>query len=289
MTRQDLSDCMTSDELARLFERAFGTWQSSSPGSEERRETPRIPTGEAKRIFVVFYAYKGREVELNGRAPIVDISADGLGITLMEPLPVGAIVCFAVDGQAGDRNHGVAVVVRSVKHEDGYRIGLTFAESARSLDVDPSVDEVDACPASTAGHLGGFKGLRQAAAVAYHVLTQCRPAREKLETTVYDKKASFIVEAKLFRYNAALFVEGRKIACRSGALRDRLRSVFSHMAAPTIIHLESGGFSAWATLRPHTVTGCSLGIGLQLKQQVYSRVASSVPVPLEPPPLDSRA
>ena len=289
MTREDLSGCVTNEELARLFEHAFGTWQSSSPDHEGRRETPRVLTGEAKPIFVVSYAYKGREVELNRRAPIVDISADGLGVTLAESLPVGAVVCFAFEGRGGDRNYGVALVAWSVKHQDGCRIGLTFAESARCLEVDPPADEVEAHPASAQGRRGGFNGLRQAAAVAYRVLTQRRSACEKLETTVYDKKASFVVEAKLFRYSAALFVEGRKIAHRSGMLRDRLRSVFSDVATPTIIHLEGGGFSAWAALRPHAVTDCSLGLSLQLKQQVYSRVASSVPLRLEPLSLDSRA
>jgi len=59
MTREDLSGCVTNEELARLFEHAFGTWQSSSPDPEGRRETPRVLTGEAKPIFVVSYAYKG--------------------------------------------------------------------------------------------------------------------------------------------------------------------------------------------------------------------------------------
>jgi hypothetical protein len=346
--RQDLNGCVTNEDLAQLFDHAFGTWQAGVDRSDGRRETPRIASGQTKPIFVASYAHAGREVDLNQRATIADVSADGLGIVQAEPLPVGAVVCFAFDDQDGDRHYGVAMVVRVAKHEGAYRIGLTFTENARSLDIDGSSDEVDGSPVaaerwtltldrlkeavttftrvfkksemrdggsegqgargrrglidrwreaagaagltfergelSSGGKSGstppdalpgwaqGFSRLRAAAAVAHRVLTQRQAAHRQLDISVYDRKARFVVEAKLFRYVAALHVEGREVVRRVGRLRDRLYSLFYETATPTLLHLESGGFSAWAALRPHAVADCGLDLSLPLKQQIYSRV-----------------
>lgn len=269
----DVTGCITNDELAELFEQAFGRWRSCPHDARGRRETPRVLTREGKSIFAASCAYDGRDVTLNRRAEIVDISADGLGIVLPEPLPVGAIVCFAFDNDSGERNYGVALVVRSARVDDGHRIGLVFTENARSLEVDSSTDEAEACPDRAEERHGDFHRLRKAAAAARRVITQRGSAQRTLRTNVYDKRASFIVEAKLFRFTAALWVEGKRIVRRSGMLRDRLGNLFCDAAIPTLIHLKGGGFSAWATMQANAVTDCRLGPSLSLKQQFRSRVA----------------
>jgi hypothetical protein len=267
----DLAGCLTNEDLARLFERAFGTWQEGQAEQKCRRQTPRIKADVAKPIFLVSYAYDGREVELNRRAYVVDISADGLGIALPDPLPVGAVACFAFDGLTGMRNYGAALVVRSASHEDGFRIGLSFAESAQSLELGEPAMEAAVCRATLKGCEQGFERLRERACAAYRTVTQRHHARKILETSVYDRKASFIVEAKLFRYTAALVVEGREVVRRTGALRARLQNLFCEAAKPTLIHLQGGGFAAWATVQANEVTDCSLDISLPLKQRIHAK------------------
>jgi hypothetical protein len=48
------------------------------------------------------------------------------------------------------------------------------------------------------------------------------------------------------------------------------------MALPTMVHLEGGGFSAWATLQANAVTYCNLDLSLPLKLQACSQVMSGV-------------
>lgn len=282
MTQQDISGCATKEELASLFDNAFATWHSGGPEPTGHRETPRIPGGEVKPLFVVSYTYNGREVWLNRRAKIADISADGLGVALEEPLPVGASLRFAFDSQNGERSSGVATVVRLTRTEGGYRIGLTFTENAKSLDVDPFPDRVETHSVSTAGWRRLFDQFREAVTARYRVLTQRRFACWRAERCVDGQQALFFVEAKLFRYVAALFVDGKKIVSQSGVLRHRLRNFLYDMAIPTMISLEGGGFSAWATLRPNTVTHCTLDLSLQAKHQMCSRVLQGTPALSEP-------
>ncbi|UCC30102.1 MAG: PilZ domain-containing protein [Phycisphaerales bacterium] len=177
--QQDLSGCATKEELASLFDNAFATWQSGGPKPDDNRETPRIPGGEAKPLFVVSYTDNGQEVRLNRRAEIVDISADGLGVAVAEPLPVGAILQFAFDSQNGERNFGVATVVRLTKTEGGYRIGLTFAKDAKSLDVESSPDGAETHFEPTRRWHRPFDQLKKAVIAGYHVFTQRRLARQR--------------------------------------------------------------------------------------------------------------
>jgi hypothetical protein len=135
----DLAGCVNSEELARLFDRAFADWDKSAADTDERREAPRIVIGEergdqARPIFVVGYAFDGHETKLNVRAPFVDISADGLGIVLPQQVPVGAMVSFAFENASAGISHDVAQVTRCDKSSNGFHIGLNFVESARSLD-----------------------------------------------------------------------------------------------------------------------------------------------------------
>ena len=268
LRRQDLSGCVTNEELAQLLNDAFSSWQADPGDAQGRRDTPRIPAGDVKPIFLVSYAYGGRDFVLNHRVTILDISADGLGIVLAQPLPIGAVVCFAFDGRTAERYYGVALVVRVGKCQDGYEVGLTFIENAHSLDIEPSADEAQATVLLPHGRLPGSRRLREASAVVCRALARRNSSRRTVEKSVYGKKASFVVEVKLFRYTAALFVDGRSIVRRSGVLRDRLRNLVTVDAVPTMVHLEGSGFSAWATLRPRAVTDCSLDLRLQLKQQI---------------------
>ena len=276
MKRHDLSGCVTNEELAQLFDSAFATWRSDSTDPEGRRQTPRIAAGGVKPIFVVSYACAGREVELNRRATIADISADGLGVVLDEPVPVGSMVLFAFDGRGGKRSYGVASAVRATRHDDGARIGLTFLEDAESLEVDPSGDEVEGESLPAQGWQRGFLRLREAAAVACRVLARRQRARKMVGKVVDGKAAWLVVEAKLFRYTATLSVGGWEIVRQSGVLRDRFRSLFCDMALQTMVHLEGGGFSAWATLQANAVTYCNLDLSLPLKLQACSQVMSGV-------------
>ena len=268
LKRQDLSGCVTNEELAQLLNDAFSSWQAGTGDVRGRRDTPRIPARDVKPIFLVSYAYGGRDFALNHRVTIVDLSADGLGIVLAQPLPIGAVVCFAFDGRTAERYYGVAIVVRVARCQDGYDVGLTFIDNARSLDVEPPADETQKTVSSPRARLPGLRRLKEASAVACRALARRKLSRRTVEKSVYGRKASFVVEAKLFRYTAALFVDGRSIICRSGVLRDRLRNLVTVESGPTMVHLQGGGFSGWATLRPWAVTDCSLDLSMQLKQHI---------------------
>ena len=80
-----------------------------------------------------------------------------------------------------------------------------------------------------------------------------------------SKQAVFLVEAGPARHVAALYVDDTKIVGQSGALRHRLRILLYDTPVPTMISLERGGFSAWATLRPDNVTHRTLDLSLQKK------------------------
>lgn len=177
--QQDLSGCATKEELATLIDNAFAVWQSGGPKPDDNRDTPRIPGGEAKPLFVVSYTYNGQEVRLNRRTDIVDISADGLGVGMAEPLPVGATLRFAFDGQDGERNFGMATVVRLTKAEGGYRIGLTFAKDAKSLDVEPSPDGAETHFKPTSRWRRQFNQLKETITAGCRMFTQRLLAGQK--------------------------------------------------------------------------------------------------------------
>ena len=160
---------------------------------------------------------------------------------------------------------------------DDYKIGLTFAEKASALDVEPSTEDTEPVPA-TPGTLEqtlqrlGLDRLRQAASAALGVLTQPRSARRELSKSVYDAEAVFVVEARRFRYAASLSIDGERVAGQTGVLRNRLRNLLCPVAVPTLVHLEGGGFSAWAALRANTVTDCNLDLSVALKKKIFAAV-----------------
>jgi len=249
---------MTREELAQLFEDAFSLWHSGAARDDPRRRTPRIPVTQTRRIQVVSFAHNGREVVVDRAVRIVDISADGLGISLREHVPVGAVVCFAFDSAAGERSYGVATVVHCVRQRNAYALGLTFHEDACTLEVESNGAEA---PAPRAPGQPAERALSQflnAADCVFRVLTGRHASRRELRRTSEGRQAIFVVEARLFRFSAYLYVDGRKLVCQSGALNDRLRNLYSNTALPTMVNLQGEGFSAWATLRANAVTAYSL-------------------------------
>jgi len=137
----DLESCMSEEELARLLDDAFATWKTCTPDGDDRRQTPRISAADAKPIYVVGYAAEGKIVALHTPAAVVNISADGLGIALAQPIPRGANLCFAFNTASAEPGFGTASVVYATKQNDLYHVGLSFPEDASTLVVDPQAEE----------------------------------------------------------------------------------------------------------------------------------------------------
>lgn len=317
--KPDLDGCVNSEQLAQLFDDAFGEWRVGAANPGERRETPRVPIGQrrghqASPIFVVGYAFNGYESDLNVRAPILDISADGLGIRLPRPAPVGAILCFAFENASAGLSYDVAQVMRCEGGEGGFRVGLAFVESARSLDHDTETDDpVTQQPAdspsrsldpvlATAARIadsarqammraGERLSLQPAAPLpswgvgaviqwyrrladrvgrccgaVRRAIGSARTARGQLDYVRCGRRAVFVVKVKPFRYQTLLLADGRRVASHSGALKNRLGSVVSTSAAPTVVHLQAGGFSGWASLRPGRIVDCGLNLCVEINQ-----------------------
>lgn len=248
MREPNLSDCISQEDLAALLEDAFARWGGGQRDDDPRRQTPRIPVQGVKPLYVV--SYSAYDIPLNCQAVVTDVSADGFGIIMEEPLPVGATLQVAFESKTGEGNYGVAVVACSVKQANGYRIGLRFAEHAGALDAG-----IDA-PAQRWHRT--CDQLKRAAAVAYRTISKRQDSLRRMQRTVDDQRAALVVEARLFRYTAALSVNGRRVVSRSGVLRERMRNLCSNSGHPTTITLTSGGFSAWAVLRPNAVMQCGL-------------------------------
>ncbi len=351
LKRLDLTGCASNVELAELLDKAFSQWQPDQPDGRGRRGTPRVDTGDVGPLFLVSYAFDGRDVPVNRRAPFLDISADGLGVQLGFPLPSGAALCFAFQDETGERNYGFALVAHSQRCDQGYRIGLTFAEKAGSLDVEHDADDADTtreagrrwrhacdrlfCAVSTGfarlrgaapvdegevdsgevrrpGALRGrfafgwraareafrhppeapdesfaepqkgfFNGVRrvvEGCGVAYATAVQSHAACRELGAELYNRRASVVVDAKLFRYQASLYVDGQKVVCRAGRLRDRFDNLFSPTGRPTMVHLEGGGFAAWAAVRPNAVTDAGIDVCMPIKQRMIEQLRGSQPV-----------
>ena len=81
---------ITKEELADLFDDAFGRWQAEQPTQDDLRQTPRIAVEKCRPLLVDSYTHEGRRTELRQQARILDISADGMGVALTEAPPVGA-------------------------------------------------------------------------------------------------------------------------------------------------------------------------------------------------------
>ncbi len=270
--RQNQPDCVTQEELARLFDEAFAEWSASDQGDDNRRHTPRITLQDVKPIIVVCYTHEDRTVELNGAARILDISADGMGVLWAQPLPVAARVRFALGSGDGQENQDVATVQRSTNREDGYHIGLTFVGDAASLEAETPDDTVGTASVPAEGWRGRCDLVKNALLAAYRVVTRREAARQEVRRSVGGSEGLFVVEAKLFRFIASLYIDGRKIADQTGRLNNRIGNLFSDSAPPTMINLEGGDFSAWAMLRANAVTYCNLDLSLPCKHRLCMSV-----------------
>lgn len=247
----NLTDCATREDLVQLFEEAFDQWKKNSLDHVDRRGSPRLSADHIKPLFVVSYSYNGKEVELHRRVPIVDISADGLGVESLEPIPVGSSLCFAFENEQGERNFGVAAVVRLLRDKNNYLIGLTFSENAQSINIDQ--------PKSLREPWGALleKGCHAWSCIRRN-LTRRRYAHRSLQKNLDGKLIRFDIRARLFRYVATLYIDGQKVRTETGPLNDRLRNIYANDALPTIIHLEADGFVVWATLRTYKVSYISI-------------------------------
>ncbi len=334
--RPDVAGCVNSEHLARLFDDAFGEWRVGPRNPDERRDTPRVPIAErpghsARPIFVVGYAFNGYEVDLNVQAPIVDISADGMGIRLSRLVPPGAIMCFAFENASSGLSYDVARVMRCEWRHNSCHIGLAFVESARSLDqyADPDDSPTNHPPPekrnafnallTTVAHIaasGREALLRASERLSLHPpkiqpavpagLTQrwrrfiqpsgrcrlafqrafnsVRTARREIAQILCGRQATFVVQVMPFRYRASLMAGGRRVASQSGLLNNRVSNILSSSAAPTLVHIQGGGFNGWAVLRPGRVVDCGLNLCVEVNQAIgkrgkvvaYSRVADAV-------------
>ena len=258
---EDASNCLSGEELAELLEQVFATWQGGRRDGRRRR-TPRMDVQSGKSLNVVAYRFEGRDFGVARPAKLADLSADGLGIEFDLEIPVGAQMCFSFRNDQGEQSFGWARVTNTRPVGDGFKIGLEFDGDAQSLDPEAS-EEKDVRFGLVQQRLAawldrGKLGFR----AAWAVVVRRRDARRELIREADGVTARFIVDVKLTRYNASLFVGGRRVSKQSGVLLDRLYNLWSDAALPTMIHLEADGFSAWATMRPHQVTRCRLDLSV---------------------------
>lgn len=277
---KDLRGCVTCEELAQLFDKAFAMWQACRRDPEGRRLSPRIPTGLHKPIFVDSYEYEGRRTTLNRRARLVDVSADGLGMKFSESLPIGAVLRFALEAASGERSHGLAAVISSAKCEDSFRIGLIFTDSAQNLDVEQTTCDTETASSLSGGWRGALERIRQAAEIALNKTQLHELGHRELRSFDHGRAVVFVVNARLFRYTASIFVDGRRVAHRCGVLRDRARNLFVEIGRATVTYLEGGGYYASATMQPNNVTDCTLEVLPRLMHVSFPPIPD---VPIPPP------
>jgi len=261
MIKYDLAHCITTKDLANLFEEAIAKWRAGPVDGDPRRQTPRIPVEGVHSLFVA--SYTAHDVTLNCQAIITDVSADGLRIILPKPVPVGATLTIAFEKEGGGHDFGKAVVVFSRRCKGGYGVGLRFNENIKAL---------DAPDAPLTPRWFTYKRLKEAGAAVYQKITNRWSSVQSVERTVNGIRAELLVEAKLFRYSAALWVKGRKVASRSGVLRDRFRNLFGDSGLPTVVALSGGGWSASGLLYPKAVGGCSIEPLIRLPDIRFSGV-----------------
>ncbi|MGD2110974.1 MAG: PilZ domain-containing protein [Phycisphaerae bacterium] len=266
----DIEQCLTEAELARLLEDAFATWQSQPPDQDGKRQTPRIAAGETKPIFVVGYAYAGAEVAIGERATILDISADGLGIALPRAVPVGATLHFAYASDTDECGYGTASVVRSIEEDDRFHVGLSFPESASTLEIEPAED-TDVTVPPRSNHASGFAPVRAGMRILGSLLARRGCIRRELRKAADGHEARLVLETKTFRFRSALYVDEQCVASHSGVLNDRFRNLYSTDAAPTPVRLEGGGFAAWGILQTQDVKWCVLDLSVDAKQALAQR------------------
>lgn len=267
-TRNDVMACVTSDELSEEIESAFAALNAPGAGrGDGERQTPRIQIKNTKPLLVVSYTYEHEEQHLGVRADLVDISADGLGIILAKPIPVGATVRFALADENGEPVFGYASVARTARRNRKYWLGVTFMDSADSLDIEESTDTLDAPGQLLGAPRRTFERMRQRLALFARTVLGGHRSTRTITRCDRGKRASFCIETKLLRYQASLDVDGTRVAFASWPLRSGSTNPFSHDRQPTFVQLEGGGFRATATVHPNVVLSCELEVGTQASGQ----------------------
>lgn len=249
---------MTVDTMARVLDEAFEAWAAGAYQMDGLRSTPRVAVDGLPPLPVTGYAYAGGLVELHEEARVVDVSAGGIRIAMSQAMPVGAIAYFALSGDRGEVHYGTAAVARCDATSDGFDLGLRFAEDAESIDISKEKPTRRVRSGDLPRWLYIVRKARECLNHVIGILSNQVPSSVLLTESHQGNRASFLVTAKLFRYEAALQVNGRKVACKRGPLYDRTYNFVSSRARPTILNLSGDGFSAWATLRPNGVTAFSL-------------------------------
>lgn len=267
MDQSELKKCLSGAELGELIDGAFASWQAGIPDPRFRRRTPRLKVSARKPLSIVAYRFEGRDFGVTRQAKLVDVSADGLGILFDRDVPVGAQMCFSFLDDAGECGYGWARVVSRNPHAEGFRIGLEFEEDAHSLDLDETDPDRAVDPAEAKPYWVWAARFRRALRFGWQVVARRDNCRKELTRVADGATVRLVVHVKLTRFNATLFVNERKVVCQSGVLLDRLRSLWTDAAMPTMIHLEGEGFSAWATLRANEVTRCRLDLSASRLQE----------------------
>lgn len=293
-TRDDVKGCVSSGELSEVIENAFAAL--NGPGERRgggKRQTPRIEVENAKPLLVVSYTYGQQEWQLGVRAKLVDVSADGLGIIVTKPIPVGATVRFALADENGAPVFGYAHVARTAYRNRRHWLGVTFMDRADSLDIDESTDTRYGPTRSSSALRRAFAQARSRLGfIARTVLGGYRSSRT-ITRCDRGKRASFRIEAKLFRYQASLDVDGTLVAFASWPLRSGPKKLFCTEHQRTYVQLEGAGFRATATVQPSVVLSCELEVGTGASGQRFLQAptycdAAVLNVDLGPPSGDDR-
>jgi len=268
-----VKNCTTSEELAKLIENAFDTWSDpNARRSEDKRQTPRVRLEKTQNLLLVSYTHKQVEHHVGVHADLVDISADGLGVVVTKPIPLGATVRFAMANSAGQPVFGYARVARTTLQNKKHWVGLTFMEPTEHLDLEE--------PSKNAKNAGGaapnqrtpdyvFQQVRRRAFLAFRRIFSGYRSVKTVTRYDHGKRAAFRIETKLFRYDAALDVDGTRVAFASWPIETRYKKPIGDDTQCTVVQLEGDGFCATATLRTGTVMSCDLQTGSQTSRQRF--------------------
>ncbi len=270
ITSDDVKGCTSSLELSELIESAFATWSNPDAKSTAgKRKTPRIKVKTAKTLFVVSYTHDHEEKHLNAQAELADISADGLGIVMPKAIPVGATVRFALAGENGEPVFGYGSVARTTRRTRKHWIGLTFMDCADSLNIAESAKESDRPASDSNAPVKFFGQLGQRVAIAARRVLGGFTTVRTITRCDQEKRATFLVEARLLRYRATLDVDGKQVAFASWPLDGGPRKLSLAEPQPTVVQLEGDGFRATATVQPSAILSCDLEIGSETSGQRF--------------------
>lgn len=250
--------CLNQEDLGALLERAFIRWQIGDCKPDDHRSSPRMSAEGVKPLFVTEVAVDGEVRPLCRKVNIVNVSADGLGIEVNEPLPKGAILRFAFESESGDVGFGEATIVNVVPRKEAYLIGLAFPEKADVLKPVPNTWSKLFVEETRERFQQGANVLLHCGTILHGVLSHRNNRRFSVVHEGSAQRAEFVVVAKLFHYIATLWVNGEKCACTSGVLECRARNLFSFPPTPTPIELQAEGFTGRALVGPNRVLQCRL-------------------------------